>query len=272
MKNKHLKSKTFRSLPLVAVILLSISQVFAQVKVGDNPTTIAAGSALEIESGTKGLRLPQVSLTSTIVFAPIAGSGTATTSPGMQVHNTNAGITAGNGTNGKLYPAAGIGVYYWDGFGWVSQNPQTFKGYRVVWAGKSPGPVYYYNNGPEDQIAATETFDSYNAGSGGTYTAPVSGYYTSTQSFTNGFWNGGGYSGSFTSYINVTPVGGTIEQRSQFNYGGPTGYQIPFSHALTVYLNAGDKITYSVIPCLGCTAGLWYNVQNIVQTISLFEQ
>lgn len=104
----------------------------AQQKINDGTGTPvaslpAAGSILEIQSAQGGLRMPQVALAGTAAWAPLLGSGTAATSPGMTVYNTAAGITSGTGTNGIVYPAYGIGEYYWDGFGWVSKNASVTK-------------------------------------------------------------------------------------------------------------------------------------------------
>ena len=104
----------------------------AQQKIKDGtgtPVTSlpAAGSILEVQSAQGGIRFPQVALTSTIVWAPLLGSGAAATSPGMTVYNTAAGITSGTGSNSTLYPAYGIGEYYWDGFGWVAKNAAVTK-------------------------------------------------------------------------------------------------------------------------------------------------
>ncbi len=85
----------------------------AQVKVGANPATINAGSALEIEATDKGLLMPRISLSTTTTWG-LAGTAAA----GMSVYNTNAGLTATNTT----YPAMGVGEYYWDGTGWVSKK------------------------------------------------------------------------------------------------------------------------------------------------------
>lgn len=90
------------------------------------PATVlpAAGSLLELQSIQAGLRLPQVSLTNTVTWAPLSGSGTAGTSPGMTVYNTNAAIASGTGTNAQFYGIliGGVGEYYWDGFGWVAKG------------------------------------------------------------------------------------------------------------------------------------------------------
>ena len=41
----------------------------AQVKIGDNPTTINLGSVLELESTNKGLLMPRISLANTTTWA-----------------------------------------------------------------------------------------------------------------------------------------------------------------------------------------------------------
>jgi hypothetical protein len=48
---------------LVVIFLLVVqNSVFGQVKIGDNPTVVQSGSLLELESLTKGLRLPRIPL------------------------------------------------------------------------------------------------------------------------------------------------------------------------------------------------------------------
>jgi len=108
----------------------------AQQKIKDGTGTPAtslpaAGSILELQSTQAGLRMPQVSLTDTKTWAPLIGSGAATTSPGMTVYNTNAAIT--NTTADANYPALGKGEYYWDGTGWVVKNPVATAAYIEPW-------------------------------------------------------------------------------------------------------------------------------------------
>lgn len=75
---------------------------YAQVKVGDNPTTIDADAVLEVESTNKGLLLPRVALVETTNVAPLANHVA-----GMTVYNT---ATANDVTPG---------YYYNDGTQWV---------------------------------------------------------------------------------------------------------------------------------------------------------
>lgn len=92
--------KIITSLALLAGLGLS-----AQVKVGDNVTTLAPGSLFEMESTNKGLMLPRVALTNTATILPVLG--THAQAAGMVVYNT---ATAGDATPG---------VYSNDGTKWV---------------------------------------------------------------------------------------------------------------------------------------------------------
>lgn len=91
-------------LGLVVNIMFAASvSLNAQVKVGDNPTTINANSALEIESTNRGLLLPRVSLIALDNPAPLTSHV-----EGMQVYNTT------DDANVDLAP----GIYYNDGTKW----------------------------------------------------------------------------------------------------------------------------------------------------------
>jgi hypothetical protein len=91
-----------KSLLTVAVLCLAMGCADAQIKLGNNPTTINADALLEIESTNKGLLLPRVALTNTTAFAPLTAHVA-----GMSVYNT---ATAGDVTPGN---------YYNDGSKWV---------------------------------------------------------------------------------------------------------------------------------------------------------
>jgi len=96
---------------LLLLIGLGAAGVKAQVRIGGNtPPNPAAALDLNADdaatpAGNKGaLALPRVSLASTT--APLNG---ATPVTGMLVYNTNASMTGGNG----------VGMYFWDGSGWL---------------------------------------------------------------------------------------------------------------------------------------------------------
>jgi hypothetical protein len=80
---------------LTAALVCTATLATAQLKVGNNPTSINANSVLEAESTNKGLLLPRVALTGTANVAPLAAHVA-----GMTVYNT---ATAGNVTPGYYY-------------------------------------------------------------------------------------------------------------------------------------------------------------------------
>ena len=85
---------------LTAAILLMYVCTEAQVKIGDNPSTINANSLLELESTNKGFLPPRVALNSISSVSPMSGTVTA----GMLVYSTG----------GTLLD----GYYYWNGTEW----------------------------------------------------------------------------------------------------------------------------------------------------------
>lgn len=90
------------------------SSVFAQVKVGNNPTTLNPNAVLEIESTNKGILLPRVALTAAYDPAPLSAFVN-----GMFVFNT--------ATNDSVT----TGLYYSDGLKWIRVNAGA--------AGSTPG-------------------------------------------------------------------------------------------------------------------------------------
>jgi len=92
--------------------LFSVSTLSAQVKVGNNPTTINANSLFELEGISKGLLMPRVSLVSTTSFAPLTAHVA-----GMTVYNI---ATAGVGAT-----AVSPGYYYNNGTQWLKALSQT---------------------------------------------------------------------------------------------------------------------------------------------------
>ncbi|HEV7381483.1 MAG TPA: hypothetical protein VGN64_16915 [Dyadobacter sp.] len=210
MNKNRLIQKAFAG-AMFAFLFASSTSLFAQVKIGDNPTMIATGSALELESSNKGLRYSQVALTSTTVYAPILGSGTATTSPGMTVYNTNAGLTSSS----TKYPANGVGEYYWDGMGWVYKNATTTPNLSVVWSANiGTTPQVMVGNTWTDVALTTMVYDknnNYNLASK-SYTVPAggTGYYsihtifsTSPAAIQSGMYIGIAVNGVISKYVAI---------------------------------------------------------------------
>lgn len=106
---------------LTAFFLIITNGLKAQLNVGSTAAPDAS-AVLQVTASNKGLRLPQVSLSTTTAFGLSGTSSSATN--GMLVWNTNTSIT-GNST----YPAQGAGTYTWDGTGWAyagSLNPVIY--------------------------------------------------------------------------------------------------------------------------------------------------
>lgn len=97
----------------VALMLLAMGAAQGQVKIGNNPTTINPGSALEIETPTRGVLMPRVALTDRATWT-LNGNQPA---EGMMVYNTNA-TTGANGLQ------AGMAV--WKGGQWVSVDETPY--------------------------------------------------------------------------------------------------------------------------------------------------
>jgi hypothetical protein len=106
--------KIFLTLTLVAGFIAT-----AQVKIGDNPTTIDPNSLLELETLNQGLLYPRVALTSTTSYAPLSDTLPNIKQPGMTVYNT---ATTTTGTN-DVTP----GLYVNDGFNWIRVTPTAPK-------------------------------------------------------------------------------------------------------------------------------------------------
>ncbi|WP_461117831.1 tail fiber domain-containing protein, partial [Spirosoma jeollabukense] len=157
------------------VALLSASPaILAQVKVGDNPTTINANSALEVESTNKGLLLPRLGLTATTNPAPLAAHVA-----GMTVFNT---ATANDVTPG---------FYYNDGTKWVATvGSSSEPNYNYTFG--SGAPTGSCNSGDlyTDTLETSPTVGQQFVCSGGSwvsYTAP-----NRTPFYTNGTTNDAG--------------------------------------------------------------------------------
>jgi hypothetical protein len=263
---------------LTCILILVTAGTQAQQKIKDGtgaPATSlpAAGSILELQSAEAGLRMPQILLTNTSIWAPVAGSGVAVTSPGMSVYNSNPAIISGTGTNGTVYPATGIGEYYWDGFGWVTKNNSTSKGFKLVWAGTSTPNSNYVINAGLQAMNSTESYDGYNAGSGGTYTIPFDAFYTITNA---NQMRGGGTSAqqiSWSMYVFLTPLAtGIQETRSISQNGNQGGVTLTYNQTTTAFLHTGDQIKFGAQPCGGGACdNVVYNLKQIDQTISVYQ-
>jgi uncharacterized protein (TIGR02145 family) len=116
----------------------------AQIKVGNNPSTINTNSVLEMESTDKGLLIPRVALSSTNSFSPLINFET-----GMLVYNTATSGTAPN----NVTP----GTYYCDGFLWIRVG-NDFDASK--WSNNNTNSsieLTYLTNGTSVRPAGTQT-------------------------------------------------------------------------------------------------------------------
>ncbi|MBI3135854.1 MAG: hypothetical protein HYZ14_14345 [Bacteroidetes bacterium] len=110
-------------LVLSLVILLPGGNLTAQVKIGDNSTTIDANSLLEMESTNKGFLPPRMALNSLTSASPL----TAPVPEGMLVYSNGGTLEDG--------------YYYWDGAAWVSIAPDRKNFVLVKSTADLPAPV-----------------------------------------------------------------------------------------------------------------------------------
>ncbi|MFN0255639.1 beta strand repeat-containing protein [Pedobacter ureilyticus] len=150
--------RIIRTTALCALLVAAAELAQAQVKIGDNPTVINKASILELESSTKGLLFPRVSLINTTTWSLASGS---TPVAGMMVYNIKTVASGFSGTS--AYPAIagdGTGIYYWDGNGWVAaKGLNGADGKSVTGAAGAPGATTPGNEG--DTYINTTTGDTY---------------------------------------------------------------------------------------------------------------
>jgi len=201
---------------LVALLVFGSFITQAQQKIKDgtgSPATSlpAAGSILELQSTQAGLRMPQIALTNTTTWTPLTGSGSATTSPGMSVYNTNASIASSN----VNYPANGIGEYYWDGTGWVNKNSSVTQSSLVLFSVKRSASQTFPTAGVWTPIDFTvkdyDKNNNYNLAAN-TFTVPANaaGYYQVNLGFATNVQAGGQgayvalfVNGAFKRYLTI---------------------------------------------------------------------
>jgi hypothetical protein len=204
---------------------------------GVGTTTPAAGSLVELQSTQAGLRMPQIALTNTTTWLPLAGSGAASTSPGMSVYNTNAAIASTNAN----YPANGLGEYSWDGTGWINKNSAVTQNSLVLFSVKRTTQQSIGASGVWTVVDFTakdyDKNNNYNL-TNNTFTVPANaaGYYqvnllfaTTVQAGNQGSYVGVFVNGVFRRYITIANAN--------------AGSGITGSGTITLPLAAGDVVS-----------------------------
>lgn len=156
MKIRQLQIHKLRAIVAVFGLSLCAFPLFAQVKIGDNPTTINANSVLEVESTSKGLLLPRLPLTQTTNPSPLNAHVA-----GMTVYNT---ATANDVTPG---------FYYNDGTKWVATAGES--NYTYTFGGGQPAGSCNDGELYTDTLETSPTFGQQficKGGSWATYVSP----------------------------------------------------------------------------------------------------
>lgn len=108
--------------------------IYSQVGIGT--TTFENGVEFQIESASRGLLIPRVALSSTLIQAPVGPSPIAV---GVLIYNT--------ATNGVGATAVSPGFYYWSGTEWIALRNNNGVTVSQDWAllgnsGTNPGLNY----------------------------------------------------------------------------------------------------------------------------------
>ena len=207
----------------LAVVI--ISQANAQMKVGNNPTTINGSAVLDVESTDKGLLIPRVNLTSsTMDLDGVAGQAT-----GLLVYNI-----------GSTLPAA---FYYWNGIEWrglTNYNGSTPTIAQIDCNTAQLTPNVLNAGTPYSGLMTV----NYSGGNGGTYpdgTAIASAGVTGlTATLLGGTLNVG--SGKLTYQVSGTPVASLAGTGCTASVGMGNAFTIGERRTVRVVVNSAALI------------------------------
>jgi len=209
----------------------------AQMKIGDNPTSINSASLLELETTNKGLVFPRLSLTSVSSSSPLP-AGLLT---GTVVYNTNSSVTNGNG----------IGLYSWNGSAWVSVTPSISA---AAWgltgnAGTSASTNFIGTTDAIDFVAKTNNLERLRITSGGNVGIGLTNpsYALSVLSASNPLYLSGVQATSTLSSDSVVTINAGIIKKTPYSsftnaFWGLTGNA--GTNATTNFIGTTDAIDF----------------------------
>jgi len=275
----------------ILLLVFSISKVYAQVKIGANPSAISSNVNLEIEAnngiktvivrdsgnvgiGTnvpnadallemkttnKGLLLPRIALKSTTIASPLNAHV-----QGMVVYNT--------ATVSDVTP----GFYANDGTKWSKMIISTGFVPEVV-ASASLGSSYFYDDGAAPtkcKLGVTNSTDGNYSPTNFEYTVPSAGTYNI--SLTLGYYlnnnNGSNVHTIFAVHANSSGVllkSVEIASINGFSYTGTQSSNIYMAGSAVFRPSVGDKLYFVSRPCSGCTGRYTIvSLEGVFQKIS----
>lgn len=213
----------------------------AQVKIGNNPTSINANSLLELETSNKGLLLPRIALTFTSSAAPLSAH-----IAGMTVYNT--------ATVNDVTP----GYYYNDGVQWIklasvatnnswllNGNAGTTAGANFLGTSDNSDLVFKRNNVQSGWLNSNNTGFGVNS-------LPIS--TTGVRNTATGF---NSLSANTTGYYNTANGAGSLQSNTTGFQNTALGY-LSLTNNITGSSNAaiGDYSMFSNITgSYNCTLG-----------------
>lgn len=225
MRIKLLQIQKLRAVLAVFGLSICASPLFAQVKIGDNPTTINANSMLEVESTSKGLLLPRLPLTQTTNPSPLNAHVA-----GMTVYNT--------ATANDVLP----GFYYNDGTKWVATSSPE-NSYTYTFGSGAPSGSCTDGELYTDTLETSPTFGQQYVCNGGNWASYVAAnrtawYLKGTTNdaggnkvawiYRNGFVESRNLDG--LKHTRITPDGGLKLYRNPSANAGVTNGYIDFTN------------------------------------------
>lgn len=231
---------------LICIVATMHFAAQAQVKIGNNPTSINSASLLEMETTNQGLVLPRVSLTSVSSSSPLpAGLLTATV-----VYNTNSSTTGGSGA----------GIYYWDGSKWnfIANTNTTASNWTLTGnSGTSASTNFIGTTDAIDFVARTNNLERLRITSAGNVGIGISNpaYALSVLSAGNPLYlSGVQATGAFTTDSVLTIYNGVVKKAPYSAITGATTNTLSLStNTLTSTVN-GVAATASAVGSVSNTS------------------
>lgn len=239
---------TFKTYLLITIGIVFLQKANAQLKVGNNSTTLNSSAILEVEATNKGFLPPRVALT---------GSNDVTTIPspatGLIVYNT---ANAGTGDNVVVANS----LYLFNGTKWSKMSDQSntsasniylFSGTVGVGGNYTSTSILFPNYTTMRYANEVDPSNSFNPAAG-VYSVKESGFYffsTSVQ-----FDNSAGTVASFSSVGLRIILNGTDVLAQVFTR--PNNTIASAATSTIVYLNVGDQVSVAIT---GQATGTYYS-------------